>query len=66
MRYQYNVVEVSDVGWKAIMDSDDQDVAMQHLNHWGKEGWEMVCVVPRVENGTTMGYGIVFKRELGE
>jgi hypothetical protein len=66
MRYQYNVVEVSDVAWQEIMDSDEEDVALQHLNHWGNQGWEVVCVVPKMEKGTTVGYGIVFKREVAE
>ena len=66
MRYQYCVQEVSDVAWKEIMDSDEMDEAYQHLNHWGERGWEIACVVPRLEKGTTVGYGIVFKRALEE
>ncbi len=64
MHYEYCVQEVSGVAWQMIMDSDDIDIANQHLNKWGKEGWEVACVVPKLENGTTVGYGIVFKREI--
>ena len=62
MKYQYCVVEVSETSWEEIMASDELDEANQHLNHWGRRGWELVCVVPRLENGTTVGYGIVFKK----
>ena len=66
MKYKYYVVEVSDVGWQEIMDSDEEDEANQHLNLWGARGWEIACVVPRLENGTTTGYGIVFKKQIRE
>jgi len=62
MKYQYCVVEVSDVAWQEIMDSDEEDECNQHLNHWGQRGWEIVCVVPKMDNGTSTGYGIVFKK----
>ncbi len=64
MKFQYNVVEVSLVGWQTILDSDDEDVSLQHLNHWGDKGWELVTIVPKMENGTTTGYGIVFKKPI--
>jgi hypothetical protein len=66
MRYEYCVVEVSDIAWQEIMDSDEVDEANQHLNHWGRRGWEIVCVVPKMEKGSTVGYGIVFKKELAD
>lgn len=66
MRYQYCVEEVSDIAWQEIMDSDIEDAANQHLNHWGDQGWEIACVVPKLENGTTVGYGIVFKKAINE
>jgi len=64
MGFQYCVVEVTTDAWKEIMDSDVDDEGNQHLNHWGKKGWEIQCVVPRLENGTTVGYGIVFKKNI--
>jgi hypothetical protein len=66
MKYEYCVVEVSDVAWQEIMDSDEEDECNQHLNHWGMRGWEIVCVVPKMDNGTTVGYGIVFKKTTKE
>jgi hypothetical protein len=66
MRYEYCVQEVSDVAWQEIMDSDELDPANQHLNKWGKQGWQVVCVVPKLESGSTVGYGIVFKREIAD
>jgi len=66
MRYQYCVQEVSDIAWQEIMDSDEADEANQHLNRWGMRGWEIACVVPKIENGTTTGYGIVFKKPIPE
>ncbi len=66
MRYQYCVVEVSENSWHEIMDSDEEDVKNQHLNHWGDMGWDLVQVVPKLENGSTTCYGIVFKREIPE
>jgi len=64
MKYQYCVVEVSDVAWQEIMDSDEEDEANQHMNRWGSRGWELVCVVPKMDNGTSVGYGIVFKKQI--
>ena len=66
MKFRYCVLEVSTTGWQEIMDSDDGDETNQHLNHWGMKGWEISCVVPRLENGTTVGYGIVFKKEYND
>ena len=66
MKHNYNVVEVSITAWQEIMDSDEGDVSLQHLNHWGEKGWELVCVVPKLENGSTTGYGLVFKKPLAE
>ncbi len=64
MQYQYYVLEVSIANWQEIMDSDEEDEANQHLNHWGEKGWDIDCIVPKLENGTTISYGIVFRREL--
>jgi hypothetical protein len=66
MKISYNVVEVSMTSWQEIMDSDEADVSLQHLNHWGEKGWELVCVVPKMENGTTTGYGLVFRKAAAE
>ncbi|HEX9744655.1 MAG TPA: DUF4177 domain-containing protein [bacterium] len=62
MTFEYQIVEVSTSSWQEIMDSDDADLKFQHLNKFGKDGWELDCVVPKLENGTTVGYGMVFKR----
>ena len=64
MRYQYCVLEVSDTNWQEIMDSDNEFEANQHLNQWGAKGWEIVTVVPRLAKGTTVGYAVVFKKEV--
>ena len=62
MRFQYCVIEVSVSSWQEIMDSDDMETGQQHLNKWGDKGWELITVVPQMENGTTSGYALVFKR----
>ena len=64
MRWHYNVIEVSDTNWQEIMDSDVDDINLQHLNKWGDGGWELVCIVPRIKDGDTVGYGIVFKKRV--
>jgi hypothetical protein len=66
VRYQYCVLEVSDTNWQEIMDSDNDCESNQHLNHWGDQGWEIAAVVPRLIKGTTVGYAVVFKKELPE
>ena len=63
MKFKYHVVEVSASSWQEIMDSDTEDVSYQHLNHWGEQGWELVCVVPKLVDGSTTGYGLAFKKE---
>lgn len=63
MKFQYLVEEVSVTNWQEIMDSDDVDTGYQHLNKWGAEGWEIICIVPKLEKGATVSYGVVFKRQ---
>ena len=39
----------------------DQELSKK-INHLGDQGWELVCVVPQIEDGTTTKLTYCFKR----